>query len=163
MARDAIARQYDVDADSMILVPIGLKRSYQLGTIEFFAKKGKSIDLDKLDESIAATRLSGNTNMSIDYLEITAKGKVIERDKELVLKVSGTGQEFVLSEEPTATDGLQRLREAVARGNKVSTVTGRVPGWSGRFPVVLRAWANAPDTQKWKLAVVDFEVEKNER
>ena len=160
MARDAIARQYDVDADSMILVPIGLKRSYQLGTIEFFAKKGKSIDLDKLDESIAATRLSGNTNMSIDYLEITAKGKVIERDKELVLKVSGTGQEFVLSEEPTATDGLQRLREAVARGNKVSTVTGRVPGWSGRFPVLLRAWAKAPDTQKRKLAVVDFEVEK---
>ena len=145
MAQDAIARQYDVDADATKLTPDeGRKGSYQPGTIEFFAKKGKSIDLDKLDESIAATRLSGNTNMSIDYLEITAKGKVIERDKELVLKVSGTGQEFVLSEEPTATDGLQRLREAVARGNKVSTVTGRVPGWSGRFPVVLRAWAEAP-------------------
>ena len=160
MARDAIARQYDVDADSMILVPIGLKRSYQLGTIEFFAKKGKSIDLDKLDESIAATRLSGNTNMSIDYLEITAKGKVIERDKELVLKVSGTGQELVLGEAPTAKGGLQRLREAVARGEKVSTVTGRVPGWNGRFPVALAAWAKAPDAEKRKLAVVDFGVEK---
>ncbi|HEY7156016.1 MAG TPA: hypothetical protein VH575_18780, partial [Gemmataceae bacterium] len=76
------------------------------------------------------------------------------------LKVSGTGQELVLSEEPTAKDGLQRLREAVARGDKVTTVTGRVPGWNGRFPVVLAAWAKAPDSQKRKLAVVDFKVEK---
>ena len=160
MARDAIARQYDVEADSILLTPIGQKSSYQLGTIEFFAKKGKTIDLDKLDESIAATRLSGNTSMSIDYLEITAKGAVIQRDKELVLKVSGTGQELVLSEEPGAEGGLRRLREAVARGEKVSTVTGRVPGWSGRFPLVLAAWAKAPDAQKRKLAVLDFRVEK---
>jgi hypothetical protein len=96
----------------------------------------------------------------MDYLEITAKGEVIERGKELVLKVSGTGQDLVLSEGPAAKGGLQRLREAVARGEKVSTVTGRVPGWSGRFPDVLAAWAKAPDTQKWKLAVVDFKVEK---
>jgi hypothetical protein len=161
MARDAIARQYDVDADSiLILMPPGQQGNYQLGTIEFAPKKGRSIDLDKTCESITATRLSGGTNMSVDYLEITAKGEVIERDKELILKVSGTGQELLLSEEPTAQDGLQRLREAVARGDKVSTVTGRVPGWSGRFPVVLRAWAKAPDTQKRKLTVMDFEVEK---
>jgi hypothetical protein len=160
MARDAIARQYDVDADSIILQPLEPKVSYQRGTIEFAPKKGRSIDLDKMCESITATRLSGGTNMSVDYLEITATGEVIERDKELVLKVSGTGQELPLSEEPTAKDGLQRLREAVARGDKVSTVTGRVPGWNGRFPVVLRAWATAPDTQKRKLAVVDFKIEK---
>jgi hypothetical protein len=161
MARDAIARQYDVDAGSIKLTRFeGQRGSYQLGTIEFFAKKGKSIDLDKLDESIAATRLSGNTSMSMDYLEITAKGEVIERDKELVLKVSGTGQELVLSEGPSAKGALQRLREAVARGDKVSTVTGRVPGWNGRFPDVLAAWAKAPDAQKRQLAVVDFQVEK---
>jgi hypothetical protein len=161
MARDAIARQYDVDADSItILQPPGQKGDYQLGTITFSPKKGKSIDLDKICESITATRLSGGTSMRVDYLEITARGQVFERDKELVLKVSGTGQELVLSEEPTAKDGLQRLRAAVARGDKVSTVTGRVPGWSGRFPDVLRAWAKAPDTQKRRLAVVDFEIEK---
>jgi hypothetical protein len=161
MARDAIARQYDVDADATILTPfLGQTGNYQPGTIEFFAKRGKSIDLDQLDESIAATRLSGGTKMSVDYLEITATGAVIERDKELVLKVSGTGQELVLSEEPTALGVLQRLREAVAGGTKVSTVTGRVPGWSGRFPVVLAAWAKAPETQKRKLAVMDFEIEK---
>jgi hypothetical protein len=161
MARDAIARQYDVDADSMLLIrPPNQKSDYQLGTIEFAAKKGKSIDLDKIHESITATRLSGGTSMGMDYLEITAKGEAIERDKELVFRVSGTGQELLLSEEPTAKDGLQRLREAVARGDKVSTVTGRVPGWRGRFPDVLRAWAKAPDVQKRKLAVVSFEVEK---
>jgi hypothetical protein len=83
MARDAIARQYDVDADSiLILVPPGKKRSYQLGTIEFAPKKGRSIDLDKICESITATRLSGGTNMSVDYLDITAKGDVIERNKD---------------------------------------------------------------------------------
>ena len=160
MARDAIARQYDVDADSIILQPIEPKVSYQRGTIEFAPKKGKSIDLDKISESITATRLSGGTKMSIDYLEITAKGEVVEREKELVLKVSGMGQELVLTAEPTARGDLQRLREAVARGDKVSTVTGRVPGWSGRFPEVLRAWAKASDTQKRKLGVIDFEVEK---
>ena len=161
MPLDAIARQYDVDADSiMILLSPGQKGDYQLGTIEFAPKKGRSIDLDKICESISATRLSGGTNMRMDYLEITGKGAVTERDKELVLKVSGTGQELTLSEDPTAKGALQRLREAVARGDKIATVTGRVPGWSGRFPDVLRAWAKAPDTQKRKLAVVDFEVEK---
>ena len=160
MARDAIARQYDVDADSIILQPLEPKVSYQRGTIEFAPKKGRSIDLDKICESIAATRLSGNTSMSMDYLEITAKGEVSERDKELVLKVSGTGQELLLSEEPTTNRGLQRLREAVARGDKVSTVTGRLSGWNGRFPEALAAWAKAPDAERRKLAVVDFEVER---
>src|SRR5262245_35550410 len=142
MASDAIARQYDVDANLNKITPAkGQKGSYQLGTITFSAKKGKSIDLDKIAESITATRLSGGTNMSVDYLEITATGEVIVRDKQLVLKVSGTGQELVLSEDSTAKGGLQRLRKAVARGDRVSTVMGRVPGWSGRFPVVLAAWA----------------------
>ena len=160
MAADAISRQYDVDADSSKLTrPKDQKGGYQLGTIEFAAKKGKSIDLDKVHESIAATRLSGGTNMRMDYLEITARGEVIERDKDLVLKVSATGQELVLSEGPTAKHVLQRLREAVARGDKGFTVTGRVPGWNGRFPVVLAAWAKAPDSEKRKLAVMAFMVE----
>jgi hypothetical protein len=161
MAVDAISRQYDVDADSTKLTrPPDQKDGYQLGTIEFVAKKGKSIDLDKIHESITATRLSGGTNMRMDYLEITAKGEVIERDKELILKVSGTNQELVLSEEPTAKGALQRLREALAHGDKVATVTARVPGWTGRFPDVLSAWAKAPEAQKRRLAVTGFEGEK---
>jgi hypothetical protein len=160
MALDAIARQYDVDADLTKLIrPEKQGGGYQFGIIEFVAKKGKSLDPDKIDESITATRLSGNTGMRMDYLEITAKGAVTERDKGLVLKVSGTGQEFVLTEAAAAKGGLQRLREAVARGDKVSTVMGRLSGWNGRFPEALAAWANAPDAQKRQLAVVAFEVE----
>jgi hypothetical protein len=161
MAQDAIARQYDVDADATKLTPDeGRKGSYQPGTIEFFAKKGRSIDLDTMAESIAATRLSGGTNMRVDYLEITAKGEVIKRGKELVLKVSGTKQEFVLSAGPMLT--LTDLRKAVARQGKMCTVTGRVPGWNDRFPVVLAAWAKA-DHRKWKLMVAAIEVEKRQR
>jgi hypothetical protein len=55
---------------------------------------------------------------------------------------------------------LQRLNEAVARGDKMFTVTGRVPGWKGRFPVVLDAWAKTPEGQKHRLEVTNFEVEK---
>jgi hypothetical protein len=161
MASDAIARLYDVDADLMNLHrPLGQKGSYQFGTIQFAAKKGRSIDLDKMCESIAATRLSGGTNMRVDWLEITAKGEVIGHGKDLVLKVSGTGQELVLSEELTSAGVLQRLRKALTSGHKVATVTGRVPGWNGRFPVVLAAWAEAPDAQKRKLEVMDFEIKK---
>jgi hypothetical protein len=161
MASDAIARQYDVDANLNKITPAkDQKGSYQLGTITFAAKKGKSIDLDKIAESITATRLSGGTNMRVDYLEITAKGEVIEVNNLLVLKVSGTGQELVLTEEPTAKNALKRLRKAVEHGDKVRTITGRVPGWNGRFPEVLAAWAKAPNTQKRQLAVMDFEVEK---
>jgi hypothetical protein len=161
MASDAIARQYDVDANLNKIIPAkGQKGSYQLGTITFAAKKGKSINLDKIAESIAATRLSGGTNMSVDYLEITVTGKVVEVNNLLVLKVSGTGQELLLSEAPTAKNALKRLRKAEEHGDKVRTVTGLVPGWKGRFPEVLAAWAKAPNTQKRKLAVTGFEVEK---
>jgi hypothetical protein len=161
MACDAIARQYDVDADlTKLNWPRGQKGGYQLGNIEFAAKKGKSIDLDRIHESIAATRLSGGTNMRMDYLEITARGEVVEQDKKLILKVSGTKQELVLSEEPAAKGALDRLREAVARGDKTFTVTGRVPGWSGRFPDVLKAWTAASEADRRRLTVAEFAVDK---
>ena len=160
MARDAIARQYDVDKNSVTLTCEPGKGGYRPGTILFHAKKGKSIDLDKIRESIAATRLSGNTNMGMEYLEITATGDVQAGAKELVLKVAGTEQQFVLGEAPGAKDALQRLRDALAHGESVISVTGRVPGWSGRFPVVLKALADAPAGQNRVLLVTTFEVSK---
>jgi len=163
MARDAIARLYDVDAKSVKLTPLAKdlpKDGYPPGKIAFGAKKGQSIDLDKMHESIAATRLSGGTNMGMEYLEITAKGEVIARDKDLVLKVAGSGQEFVLADDPSAKGALERLRQAVGAG-KSATVTGRVQGWSGRFPDVLSAWNKASAGQKRTLAVTEFEISKD--
>lgn len=162
MARDAIARLYDVDAVLCKLTPLAKdlpEKGYPPGKIHFVAKKGQSIDLDKMHESITATRLSGGTNMGMDYLEITARGEVAARDKDLVLKVSGTGQEFVLADDPSAKDALQRLRQALG-GGKQATVTGRVQGWSGRFPDVLQAWGKSAASQKRTLAVTDFEFSK---
>src|ERR1022692_276703 len=139
MARDAISRQYDVQKNSITLVCEGVKRSYQPGLIFFDAKKGKSIDLDKMRESLNASRLSGGTSMRVDYLEIPATGAVVFGDKEAVLTVAGTRQEFVLNEDPSAKGSLQKLRDTLARGEKLASVTGRVQGWNGVFPGVLKA------------------------
>src|ERR1700682_1957921 len=138
MARDAITRQYDVEKNLVTLTCEEGKGGYRPGLITFSAKKGKSIDLKKIRESITATRLSGGTGMGVDYLEITALGAVEARDKELLLTVSGCGQQFTLIEAPTAKGMAQKLREALDRGEKVTGVTGRVQGWKGTFPIVLR-------------------------
>jgi hypothetical protein len=164
MARDAIARLYDVDARLMKLTPLPHDKrpnvgNYLPGLIEFEAKKGKSVDLDQMHESISATRLSGNTNMRMDYLEITIRGQVTERGKDLILTVSGTGQELVLGDDVDVKGGLEKLRKALADGAKVTTVTGRVQGWFGRFPEVMSAWGKTQD-QKRTLGVISFEDNK---
>jgi hypothetical protein len=158
MARDAITRQYDVDKNRVTLTCAEGKESYRPGLITFPAKQGKSIDLAKIHESLTATRLSGGTAMSVEHLEITALGAVVAREKELLLTVSGSGQQFTLVEAPTAKGMAEKLREAVARGDKVIGITGRVQGWTGRFPDVLRKLAEAPAIQT--LHVIDFEVAK---
>jgi hypothetical protein len=160
MARDAIARQYDVDKNSVLLTCEPGKGGYRPGTIVFYAKRGKSLDLDKIRESIAATRLSGGTNMGMDYLEITATGAVEFGDKEAVLKVSGTDQQFALAEAPSAKGKLEKLREALARGDKVTNIIGRVQGWNGRFPDVLSALAKMPPQSRPVLLLTDFEMAK---
>jgi hypothetical protein len=158
MARDAISRQYDVERNSMVLTCAPGKGSYMPGTISFQAKKGRSLDLNKIRESIAASRLSSGTAMSVDYFEITALGAVAIRDKELLLTVSGTEQQFSLIESPSAKGQLQKLRDALGRGEKVTSVTGQVHGWTGQFPAVLKALANPPAIQT--LALIDFEIAK---
>jgi hypothetical protein len=96
----------------------------------------------------------------VDYLEITALGAVEAHDKELLLTVSGSGQQFSLVEAPTAKGVAQKLRDAVGRGEKVTGVIGRVQGWTGRFPDVLKTLPKAPAIQT--LFVIDFEVAKKQ-
>ena len=145
--RDTIARQSDVDASSIQYEVEPGQGHYRNGTITFSAREGTSVDLDKLQESIRATRLSGNTRSAVNYLEITAQGEVVVGEEEPLLDVTGTAQQFALGDDPNARPGgasitaYQRLREALARGERIASVTGRVQGWSGPWPVVLRGLA----------------------
>ena len=146
MARDATARLYDVDKDSVVLKQEEGqegKKGYLIGKIRFSAKRGKLVDLDKLHESLWATRLSGGTRMALNWLEVTAVGEVAVVDKMLILKVKGSNQHFVLAENPKAKpktgelSPLERLRKKPRSAAKLVSVTGRVEGWSGRFPKFL--------------------------
>jgi hypothetical protein len=71
-------------------------------------------------------------------------GDVVESGKELLLKVKGTKEVFRLDDEPEPKAGaregtaFQRLQTAVARGQTAINITGRVKGWTGHFPAVLR-------------------------
>jgi len=172
VAQEATARQSGVDDKSVKLTAKeGATGSYQPGTITFAARKGKSIDLAKLRADIQATRLGKRTSSAVTYLEITATGTVVEAGKELKLTVSGTKDQFLLGEDPQAKPAkgektaLSRLREAVTKGEKVTGVTGRVEGWSGKWPDVLKALEaeekKAPGKRKpSRLFVTGFEVAK---
>ncbi|MCH8047058.1 MAG: hypothetical protein IID44_25425 [Planctomycetes bacterium] len=137
--RDAVARQVDVEKDSVKLSCEEGEGKYRPGKITFQAKKQRSIDLGKIQKSIAATRLSGHTNMRVDYLQITVRGSLRLHGKEPVLQVSGAGQQFELAADDRDLEKL--LLEAAGRSEETVTVVGRVDGWSGRFPVVLRTLA----------------------
>ena len=173
--RDTIARQSDVDKSSMKYEVEPGTGKYRLGTITFSAKKGKSIDLSSIHKSLRATRLGDKTNSGVNYLDITAEGEVVVGDKETLLKVNGAGPQFLLGADPKATakEGektpYQRLTEALAKGKRIAGVTGRVQGWSGRWPDVLRELAEKtvkdakdPDNAATKmltlLIVKDFEI-----
>jgi hypothetical protein len=135
VARDATARQYDVDADAVRL-------DMATGEITFRAKKGRLVDLDKLHESIWATRLGVGTGMALTWLDVTAVGEIMVEKDRIVLKVHGSPQTFVLK----AGDkrAFARLREAAERGQTSVSVTGRVEGWSGLFPPFLRTLPKKP-------------------
>jgi hypothetical protein len=167
--RDTIARQSDVDENSIKYEIEPGKKSYANGTITFLAQKGKSIDLRKLHESLTKTRLFGGTRSAVNFLEITARGEVVAGGKETSLKVSGSTQ-FILADDSKAKpkEGTktpyQRLKDALAKGAKITHVTGRVQGWSGRWPDVLRELAekDKPDQTAKKpplLMVTDFQTE----
>jgi hypothetical protein len=141
VARDATARQYDVDADAV-------KLDVSRGEITFRARKGRLVDLDKLHESVWATRLSGGTGMALNWLDVTAVGEVTAEKDHLVLRVNGSKESFVLKEDPKALRNNKteyaRLREAVEAGGKPLSVTGRVDGWKGHWPPFLKTLPKRP-------------------
>jgi len=141
-----------------------MKLDKKEGTISFRAKKGRVVDLDKLHESIWATRLGDGTGMVLKWLDVTAGGEVVSpRDVELKFKVAGSEQEFVLGADngaPTAQEkgAFQRLRDALERGEKVVSVTGRVEGWTGNLTQFSK---KLPDRPR-RILVKDFQTVKRE-
>ena len=162
MARDATARLYDVDEDSVVYKKPKIRGKYDHGTIRFSTKKDRLVDLDKLHESIWATRLSGGTRSGLIRLDVTAVGDIVVNESETVLNVKGSDRQFVLigdSEKPTR-DGtktaFRKLMESMGRGDKVVSVTGRVEGWNGGWPAVLRKLPAKPR----RIVVTGFQIEK---
>ena len=156
MAREATARLYDVQRSSVVLKKFTEKERYDIGTIKFRAKKGRLIDLNKLHESIWATRLSGGTRSGLLSLEVTAVGEAVVTGKKTIFKVTGSSAHFVLEKNPEDghKDQFEKLRAAVNAGEKIVSVTGRIASYAGRWPTVL---AKAP-TQPRRILVTSFKT-----
>ena len=159
MARDATARLYDVDAETIAFKRLNNTGKYDTGTVTFRAKPGKLIDLDKLHESVWATRLSGGTSSGLVSLEVTVAGTIVVGEKETTLKVAGAEPEFVLAQNPEADfkNAFDELKAALARGEKVTSVSGRLDGWSGRWPEMLKKLPAKPR----RILVTRFDATKN--
>jgi hypothetical protein len=158
MVREAAARLYDVDRNVTTVKKMTRTGDYDTGTIDISAKAGKLIDLDQLHESIWATRLSGGTKSGLVSLEVTAAGKVSYRDKETILNVSGSDAYFVLARhsEEKLRSAYDELRSAVDRGETIVSVSGRLEGWTGRWPDFLRKLPSKPR----RILVSEFETAK---
>ena len=158
MARDATSRLYDVDQDSFEFQKMNVSKKYDLGVVTFRAKKGKLIDLQKLHESLWATRLSGGTRSGVIYLEVTARGDVDLREDDAILDVQGCDRSFILVKDVMAkpedakTSQFAALRRAVQQGQQIESVTGYVDGWVGRWPRVL----SKPPVERPRVMVTGF-------
>ncbi len=156
MARDATARLYDVDEDSLVFKKLDKTQKYDQGTVTFRAREGRLVDLDKLHESIWATRLSGGTRSGLVSLDVTVIGRVVENGRQTVLKVAGTDAQFVLRAHPDEDHAaaLDDLRAAVRGTDRVVLVTGRIDDYFGRWPDVL---AKRPARPR-RVLVTGFEI-----
>ena len=154
MACDATARLYDVDEDSVEFKKLEKTEKYDQGTITFRARKGKLIDLDKLHESIWATRLSGGTRSGLVSLEVTAIGQVVSSNDKTVLRVVGSEAEFELDQHPDAehADALASLNKVPRE--EVVRLTGLIDDYTGRWPNVLQQKPKQPR----RILVTSFEV-----
>ena len=138
---------------------LSLSGKYDTGTVTFRARPGKLIDLDKLHESIWATRLSAGTSSGLVSLDATAVGEMVVGEQETILKVDGSTAQFVLVKNPDKQHeaSFDQLRAALGRGEKVASVTGRVDGWSGVWPKVLKTLPAKPR----RILVTEFEMSKS--
>ena len=157
MAVDATARLYDVDEDSCLFKKLQKTEKYDQGTLTFRARKGKLIDLDKLHESIWATRLAHGTRSGLVTLEVVAIGEVVKAQDGTLLNVSNSDSQFELAK-GSSKDGeavFAELKDAATAGQVVK-VTGVIDGYKGRWPALFKK--KLPRTRR--ILVTGFDNEE---
>lgn len=156
MACDATSRLYDVAHESVVFKRLDKTKSYDQGLIIFRARKGALVDLDKLHESVWATRLSGGTRSGLVKLEVTTIGELTRSEDSITLNVANSNATFVLAkhsdrEHAAAFDQLLTL---VGNSRRVR-VTGQIDRYAGRWPAVLKSRPTGPR----KILVTKVQVE----
>lgn len=156
MAREAIARLYDVDKSSIVYTKPDVRGRYDHGTIAFRAKDERQIGLDKIHESVWATRLSRGTRSALVALTVTVVGDVSTEDGQTTLRVPGAKGVFVLEKSAQEEKAAQfdQLQAALARGEQIVSVTGRLDGWVGKWPTFL----NGPPPETNRIFVSQFKT-----
>ena len=135
MAVDATARLYDVDEDSCVFKKLQKTKKYDQGTVTFRARRGKLVDLDKLHESIWATRLAHGTRSGLVSLDVVAIGKAIRAQDGILMTVSGSDSGFVLAKSPNKEHdpAFAKLQQSAGL-NQLLKVSGRIDNYKGRWP-----------------------------
>ncbi len=158
MACDATARLYDVDEKSVVFKKLDKTTKYDQGTVTFRARKNALIDLDKLHESIWATRLSGGTRSGIVSLEVTAVGTVVATSGGTVLKVANSNAEFILQKHSgDEFAGAFDKLPALAGESRAVRITGQVDNYVGRWPDVLKTRPAKPR----RILVTNVQIEES--
>lgn len=156
MACDATARLYDVDEKTVVFRKLDKSQRYDQGTVTFRARRGKWIDLDKLHESIWATRLSGGTRSGLVSLQVTTMGRVVASEGKTMLQVDGFGTPFILERHPDAEHATAFDKLESISSDRVVTVTGVIDDYKGRWPDVL----SKPPPKTRRILVTDVDTAK---
>ena len=135
MAREAAARLYDVDEDTVTFKKLNQTKKYDQGIVTFRARKGKLIDLGKLHESVWASRLAHGTRSGLVSLDVDVIGKVVQTAGGLQLQVADSDAVFALGEskDKQVAKAFADL-QACAGEDQVVKLTGRIDNYKGRWP-----------------------------
>jgi hypothetical protein len=155
VAREATARLYDVDEDSVTFKKLNQTEKYDQGVIRFRARKGKLVDLDKLHESVWASRLAHSTRSGLVSLDVVVIGEAIRTRDGMRLKVSGSESEFVLVKDPSQDQAkaFDQLAAVAADEGQAVRLTGRIDNYKGRWPSLY----GKPVAKPRRLLVTSFE------
>ena len=152
MAREAIARLYDVDKNSLTYTKPEKGGKYRHGTIGFRAKEGKLVGLDKIFESVWATRLSRGTGSALVHLDVTVRGRISEENGQTMVTVPETEENFVLVKQKSHAETWDALTASISRGERFVSVTGRLDGWKGGWTGFL----NKPRPKTNRILLTEF-------